>query len=169
MVVRFEQAGKRSGANAYSLAEVLVGFMVFGVVTAGMIYGYVEANRVAEWSSQSQAATSLAVQGMEKARAAQWLAEEITITNGPNTIDVMPLTLNTNTGVYSYSFPPEIDYMDVPMSGDLIPVTNYVTVTQIHTNPMLRQIVSQVTWTFLLTGKQYTVSMITLRAPDQFQ
>ena len=182
MLVHFEQAKKGTGANAFTLAEVLIAFCIFGMVTAGMIYGYVQANRIAEWSSQSQAAMSYAVQGMERMRSAQWLASQITTTNGPNTMDEMPLsiiinpqlkeylppTLNPASGVYCY-VTKEVDTLDIPSTGDLIPVTNFVTVTQIHTNPMLRQIVSQVVWTFRLTGSNYTVTIVTLRAPDQFQ
>jgi len=183
MLVRFEQADKRTAANAFTLAEVLVAFFIFGLVTAGMIYGYVQANRMAEWSSQSLAGMSYAAQGMERMRSAQWAAEEGgTPTNGPNTYDVMPLTIITNpplssylpstltpaTGVYCYSTM-EVDYLDVPTTGDQINVTNFLLVTQIHTNPTVRQIVSQVVWTFGLTGKTYTNAIVTLRAPDQFQ
>jgi hypothetical protein len=59
--------------------------------------------------------------------------------------------------------------MDIPGNGNPILVTNFLTVTQIHTNPHLRQIVSQVVWTFRLTGTQYTTTIVTLRAPDQYQ
>jgi Tfp pilus assembly protein PilV len=172
MLVRFEQADKRKAVNAFALAEVMVAFFIFGVVTAGMIYGYLEANRMAEWSSQSLAAMSYASQGMERMRAVQWSAEENITTNGPGTSDLLPLVLYTNptTGVVSFSYNTnEVGYLDVPSTGDQIPVTNYLTVTQIHTNPHLRQIVSQVVWTFQLSGKLFTNTIVTLRAPDQFQ
>jgi type II secretory pathway pseudopilin PulG len=182
MQVRFKQAEKGSADNAFALAEVLIAFFIFGIVTSGMIYGYLEANRIAEWSSQSQAATSYALQGMERMRSAQWCAEEIPTTNGANTSDVMPMMVITNPPLASYlpsTLVPatgvncfttnEVDYLDVPTSGNLIPVTNYLTVTQIHTNPTLRQIVSQVSWTFTFTGAVYTYTIITLRAPDQYQ
>jgi type II secretory pathway pseudopilin PulG len=181
-MVRFKQAPKRSAENAFSLAEVLVAFMIFGMVTAGMIYGYIQANRMAEWSSETQAATQYALQGIERMRSAQWCAEEVFTTNGPGTDDVMPLmvvtnpalasflpaSLNPNTGVFCY-VTNIVDSLDVPTSGNLISVTNYITVTQIHTNPTLRQIVSQVSWTFALTGKVYTYTFIAQRAPDQFE
>ena len=167
MVVRFEQADRRTAANAFALAEVLIAFFIFGIVTAGMIYGYIEANRIAEWNSQSLAAVSYAVQGMERMRAVQWIAEENISTNGPNTMDLLPLTVQLD-GSFSYSTN-EVDYLDIPSTGSLIPVTNYLTVTQIHTNPHLRQIVSQVVWKFQLNGGLYTNAIVTLRAPDQFQ
>ena len=183
MLVRFVQADKKIAANAFTLAEVLLAFFIFGLVTAGMIYGYVEANRIAEWSSQSLAAMSYAAQGMERMRSVQWEGEEAgTPTNGPNTTDLMPLTiqinpplssylpstLNPGTGVYCY-ITNEVDTLDIPTTGSLISVTNFLVVTQIHTNPTVRQIVSQVVWTFGLTGKPFTNTIVTLRAPDQFQ
>ena len=167
MLVHFEQAKKRSGANAFMLAEVLVAFCIFGMVTAGMIYGYVQANRMSEWSSQSQAAMSYALQGMERMRAVQWNAEEgSTSTNGPGTLDLLPMTVNTNTGLMTYSTQ-DNDTLDVPTTGQPIPVTDYITVTQIHKNPDLRQIVSQVVWQ--MYGTPFTNTIVTLRAPDQLQ
>ena len=47
------------------------------LVMSGMMYGYVQANRMAEWSSQSLAAMSYAAQGMEQLRSAQWSAERV--------------------------------------------------------------------------------------------
>jgi type II secretory pathway pseudopilin PulG len=165
MVVRFKQAGKRTAANAFTLAEVMIGFVIFGLVTAGMIYGYVQANRVAEWSSQSLAAMSCASQGIERMRAAQWSADEDFTTQ--NSTDVLPMTRKAD-GSFSY-LTNEVNTMDIPGNGNPILVTNFLTVTQIHTNPHLRQIVSQVVWTFRLTGTQYTTTIVTLRAPDQYQ
>jgi Tfp pilus assembly protein PilV len=167
MLVRFEQADKRTAVNAFALAEVLLAFFIFGVVSAGMIYGYLEANRMAEWSSQSLAATSDAVQGMERMRAVQWIQEENVTTNGPGTSDLLPMVQQTNgTLIYTTN---ELDYLDVPSTGAQIPVTTYLTVTEIHQHPYLRQIVSQAVWNFQTTGKSYTNTIVTLRAPDQFQ
>ncbi|MGA3283129.1 MAG: prepilin-type N-terminal cleavage/methylation domain-containing protein [Verrucomicrobiota bacterium] len=165
--------GKAAGCKsrvvcaAFTLIEVMIAFFIFGLVTGGMIYGYVEANRVAEWSSQSLAAMSYASQGMEQMRAAQWLAEEIATTNGPGTSDVLPLRVQAD-GSYSYSTN-QADTLDIPTSGAPIYATNYITVTQVSTNPPLRQIVSRVVWTFRLSGQTFTNTMVTLRAPDQFQ
>ena len=65
-----------------------------------------------------------------------------------------------------------IDTLDVPTTGAPIYVTNYVTITYILTNlypnlPALRQIRSDVVWTYPLTGQLCTNTAITLRAPDQ--
>jgi len=133
-----------------------------------MIYGYVEANRVAEWSSQSLAAMSYASQGMERMRSAQWCAEEF-VTTGQGTVDVLQPYMKTQSdGTFGY-WTNETDYLDVPTTGALINVTNYLYVTWLSTNPPLRRIVSQVVWTFRPTGQLFTNTMVTLRAPDQYQ
>jgi Tfp pilus assembly protein PilV len=170
MQVRFGKAGNKNlriTCAAMTLVEILIAIVVLVAVMGGIIMGYVQANRMAEFSSQSLAATSYALQGMERMRAAQWNAEMTFTTNGPGTSDVLPLRLQAD-GTFSYSTN-EIDVMDVPSTGAQIPVTNYITVTQIYTNPSLRQVVSRVVWIFPLTGKSYTNTIVTLRAPDQFQ
>ena len=167
MVVHFKQADKRIAANAFTLVEVMIGFCIFGMVTAGMIYGYVEANRIAEWSSQSLAAMSYASQGMEQMRSAQWCAEEFSTGSGQGTTDVLLMT-NQPDGSWGY-WTNQVDSLDIPSTGAPIYVTNYLYVTSISTNPPLRRIVSQVVWTFRLTGELFTNTIITLRAPDQLQ
>ena len=101
MVVHFKQAGKRNAVTAFTLLEVMIGFVIFGLVITGMIYGYVQANRMAEWSSQSLAAMSYASQGMEQMRSAQWCAEEYSTANGQGTTDVLPIT-NQPDGTWGF-------------------------------------------------------------------
>jgi type II secretory pathway pseudopilin PulG len=165
MVVRLKQAGKRCAVGAFSLIEVLVAFVIFGLVTAGIIDGYVQANRMAEWSSESLAATSYALQGLEQLKSAQWDAEENVTGSGQGTTDVLGAYFTTN----------QVDTLDIPTSGNLINVTNYIT-SILFTNadgttavPPLKQLISQVVWTFNLTGQLYTNTVVSLRAPDQLQ
>ena len=156
----------RVACAAFTLIEVMIGFFIFGLVTAGMIYGYVEANRIAEWSSQSLAAMSYASQGMEQMRAVQWEAEEFSTTGGNDAL--LPFMKIQSDGTFAY-WTNQVDTLDIPTTGAPINVTNYIYVTPISTNPPLRQIVSRVVWTFRLTGQLYTNTMVTLRAPDQLQ
>ena len=58
------QKNQRQG---FTLGEVLVAFCVFGMVISGLMYGYVQTNRMAEMSSMSLAAQSFAIQGLEEA------------------------------------------------------------------------------------------------------
>jgi type II secretory pathway pseudopilin PulG len=162
MVVHLGKAAgckSRVACAAFTLIEVMIGFFIFGLVTAGMIYGYVEANRIAEWSSQSLAAMSYASQGMEQLRSAQWDAEEYSTGSGSGTTDVLGPYYQTN----------QVDTLDIPTSGAPIYVTNTMTATQFSTNPPLKLLVSQVVWTFRLTGQLFTNTMVTVRAPDQLQ
>jgi type II secretory pathway pseudopilin PulG len=156
-----EMSGSRRLRDAFSLIEVMIAFLVFGMVTAGILYGYVQANRIAEWSSMSLGAQSYASQGVEQAIAAKWDTEA----NGEVTADFLPplsYTLATN-----YS---QVDTNDVPQSGAPLLLTNYISIAwkdNLTNGPYLRQITSQVVWRFPLTGKLFTNTLITLRAPDQ--
>src|SRR5277367_1254630 len=97
MILRLAQAGGRAGRAGFTLAEILIAFLIFGMTTSGLIYGYVQANRMAEMSSMSLAAQSLAQQGLEQARSAEWDSEMWPITNGPGTTD--EIKLFNNAGV----------------------------------------------------------------------
>ncbi len=65
MLVRFKQANKRTAANAFTLVESLIAVMILLLAMGGLMYGYVQANRMAEYSSMSLAAQSYASQGIE--------------------------------------------------------------------------------------------------------
>ena len=160
---------KNNHRRGFTLAEVMVSFFIFGLVVSGMIYGYVQINYMAEWSSMSLAAQSYASQGLEQARSAQWNYVRWPNTNfGPGTgdeIGFLPSVGYTN-------LPPSINTLDVPTTGAPIFVTNYVTITNIlsylnPSNPPLRQIRSDCVWTFPLSGKLCTNTAVAYRAPDQ--
>jgi prepilin-type N-terminal cleavage/methylation domain-containing protein len=167
MVVHFNQASKRTAANAFTLVEVLMAVVLLSLVLSGLMYGYVQANRMAEFSSMWLAAQSYASQGAEQARAADWRPREKSAVTGPNTWDELPPT-NTPIIGCGTNF-----ILDIPIKGDpstndfAFFVTNYVYVTDILTNPYLRQIRSDAVWRFPLTGQVYTNTVILQRAPDQ--
>jgi len=168
MFINVRNSRVTKSCAAFSLMEVMVAFMIFGMVVGGMLCGYMQANRMAEYSSQSLAALSYASQGLEQMRSAQWDAERVGNTNGPGTEDVLPMTLQTNgTLIFTTN---QVDTLDVPSTGQQINVTNYITVTQFSTNPpFLRQIMSQVVWTLPMSGQPCTITIVTLRAPDEMQ
>ena len=152
-------------AKGFALGEVLLAFAVLSLVFAGLIYGYVQTNRMAEWSSMSLAAQAYAQQGAEQARAADWRPRDWPVTNGPGTMDEI-----TNQSVEITN-----DIMDIPIQGDpgtnnaSFWVTNVITVTDVfaNKNPQLRQIRSDCRWVFPLTGQLQTNTVFLLRAPDQ--
>ena len=160
---RLNSQGRPIGrlCEAFSLIEVMIALVIFGIVTAGMLCGYVQANRLAEWSSMSLGAQSYAAQGVEQARTAKW----DTAANGEVAADFLPPTSFTQATNYNC-----FDTNDVPQSGAPLLLTNYMSVSWVAnwTNgPYLRQIRSDVVWAFPLTGKLYTNTIITFRAPDQ--
>lgn len=163
MTLRLTIIQKQKRNAGFTLAEILMAFGIFTLVASGMIYGYVQSNRMAEWSALSLAAQSYASQGAEQARAADWRPRDYPATNGPNTMDELPPT----------NLPPTRNVFDIPMKGNpsssdfAFFVTNRVTITTVTLNPPLRQIRSDAEWKFYLTGQKYTNTVILLRAPDQ--
>lgn len=147
----------------FTLTEVLISMLIFSVVAGGVVYGYIQTNRTAEWSALSLAAQSYASQGAEQVRAADWRPRDYPPATGYGTMDELPA---------GYSFTTNY-IMDVPISGNpssnnfAFFVTNYVTITTALTNPPLREIRSDAVWIFYLTGQVYTNTIILLRAPDQ--
>ncbi|MEI6192922.1 MAG: hypothetical protein WCS42_01180 [Verrucomicrobiota bacterium] len=141
--------------------------VIFSVSVSGLIYGYVTANRMSEWSSLSLAAHSCASQGVERARAANWRPRDYPATNGPGTMDELPPAAN---GLPVFT---NVDFFDIPNKGDPQSrdftewVTNYVWVTDYSINPPLRLIRSDAIWRFSLTGVVHTNSIVLLRSPDQ--
>lgn len=167
MVLQLRQSALAKSESAFTLAELLIVFLLLGMVVSGLIYGYVQANKIAQWSAMSLAVQSYASQGAEQARAADWRPRDPTpssgATNGPGTRDELP----------PQALAPQINFMDIPAQGNPAStnfafwVTNQVTVTDVSLNPPLRQIFSVCTWTFPLTGLQFTNTVVLLRAPDQ--
>ena len=152
--------------GGFTLIELLVAFAIFSLISGGVIYGYVQANRMSEWAGLSLAAQSYASQGAEQVRAADWRPRDYPQSTGYGSPDEVTNGSSwVNCGA-NYIF-------DVPIKGDpsssdfAFFVTNYVSVTSISANPPLRQIRSDVVWTFYLTGAKYTNTVILLRAPDQ--
>jgi prepilin-type N-terminal cleavage/methylation domain-containing protein len=147
-VVRGEFRGGKV-AGGFTLAEVVMAMALLTVVVQGVIYGYIQSSRRAEWNGRSLAAQSLALQAIEQARAAKWDPQTWPV------VDELPPT-NFST----------VEALDIPLSGPAILATNYVQITAVSVNPPLRQIRSDCVWSLAGSGT-YTNSVSTLRAPDQ--
>ena len=130
--------------------EVLVAMVVLGITIIGLVSGFVQANRTAEWSAYSLAAQSLAMQPIEQARAAKWDPYAY-----PPVDEVTNIrTLTTNI-------------LDIPISGtNIVYATNRITVRTISTTPPLKEISVQCTWRFCNAGV-FTNRMVAYRASDQ--
>ncbi len=102
MQIRIKQKNHRNAVDAFTLVEVLMAIVIMAMVMTGLLYGYVQANRMAEFSSLSLAAQSYASQGIEQTRSAQWNSQMWPITNGPDTGDERPPTTNSSGVVTSH-------------------------------------------------------------------
>ena len=153
---------RQSRASGLTLVEVLVSLMVLGLTSGGLIMGYVQMNSMAEWSSMSLAAQSIAQQGYEQVKSANWnYGAASNATNWPNQDDQLGFALNVG---YTNYF--TLNSLDVPATGMPVVVTNYISITNIMLIPPLRQIRSDCVWTFPFTQKTFTNTVISLRAPD---
>jgi hypothetical protein len=152
-IFRGRSIGQRSPAPGFTLAEVAVSIAVATLSFAGVIYGYVLTADRAEWSAYSLAAQSLAMQGVEQARGAKW--------------DPKAWPSVDELGVTNYT---QVDILDVPVSGQPVRATNYISVTAVAQEPPLRQLRADCVWT-LCAGRRsrgpFTNTVVTLRTADQ--
>jgi hypothetical protein len=113
---------------------------ILGILMSGIVAGFMQTEKQAEWSAYSLAAQSLAMQPLEQARAAKWDP----YANPPvNEVTNLPV-LTTNI-------------LDIPISGqNIVWATNRTSIRMVTTTPPLLQISVVTTWPFF-----------TYRAPDQ--
>lgn len=159
-------------AAGFTLAEVVISIAVTGLVFAGILSGYVQSARNAEWTGYSLAAQALAVQQIEQARSAVW---DYSTGNGRNELTNLNLLnpqydsgTKTRRG-YSWST------LDLPYSGtNVVRATNYVTVRMFYfnnnANPPVQLQMLQVdtVWPFTVgtAPKYFTNTVATYFAPD---
>ena len=119
----------------------------------GVIYGYVLTADRAQWSAYSLAAQSLAMQGVEQARSAKW--------------DPKAWPAVDELGVTNYT---QVELLDVPISGQPVQDSNYISVTAVSQDPPLRQLRADCVWS-LRNGQRsrgpFTNTAVTLRTADQ--
>ncbi len=160
MKLKQQQNTRRAKVRAFTLAEVAVALAIAVLLVASISLGFVQSARQAEWSAYNLAAHSLALQGIEQARAAKWDPLAIVPVDSCTTNNFPPVTTNQ---------------LDVPMSVTngigVTYATNTWTITMVSTNPYpLKMIRVDTTWRFV-TGRGisrlYTNTVATLRAPDQ--
>jgi prepilin-type N-terminal cleavage/methylation domain-containing protein len=141
--------------HGFTLTEVVVSLAITAMIFGGVIYGYVFTAYQAEYSSYSLAAQSLAMQGIEQARAAKW--------------DPQAWPPVDDLGVTNYV---QLDMLDVPQaSGIAAWATNYISITTVTVSPPLRELRADCVWSMCnLNGRTrgpFTNTAITLRTADQ--
>lgn len=130
--------------------EAVIASSIAAMMFGGIVYGYIQSGRNAEWSAYSFAAQSMAMQRLEQTRACKW---------DPESTPAVDELVSAN-------FPTLVSILDVPMSGsNYIYATNFTTISTISTTPELRMIVVETVWGFI-NGRLYTNSIGTCRAPD---
>jgi prepilin-type N-terminal cleavage/methylation domain-containing protein len=143
---------RRARVNGFTLVESLVAMLILGIMVAGVVSGFMQCHRTAEWSAYSLAAQSLAMQPIEQARAAKWdpykavPVDELVASNFPTTTHVLDVPLSKN--------------------GMVLLATNRVRISNVSVNPPLRAIHVECTWSFPRRGV-FTNSMLVYRASDQ--
>jgi len=141
---------RRRDDGAFTLIEVVVSMGIAVLMVAGILSSYVLSARRAEWSAYSLAAQSLAQQALEQTRAAKW----------------DPLATPPADEVLTIRFPAVTNVLDVPQSGsNAVPAIVRVYITNVSTNPPLKQVRAECEWPLL--GRMFTNSVVTYRAPDQ--
>lgn len=159
-------------AFGFTLAEVVISIAVTGLVFAGILAGYVQSARRAEWSGYSLAAQALAIQQLEQGRSAVW---DFSIGNARNELTNLNLVnrqynsgTKTATG-YSWGT------LDLPYSGtNVVRATNFVTIRMFYfnnvANPPVQLQMMQVdtVWPFTVgtARKYFTNTVATYFAPD---
>jgi prepilin-type N-terminal cleavage/methylation domain-containing protein len=150
-----DHAGQHSvglGANsAFTLLEVVIAMAILGVSLGGILTLYVRSAQRADWSGYSVSAQMMALSGLEQCRAAKYdpngspPTDALVSTNFPSRMDILdPGTVN---GITSYG-------------------TNTTTILTISTNPLLKMVRVDCTWTYPGRGV-FTNSVFTYRAPNQ--
>jgi len=146
-------SGRRAGWTgqaAFTLMEVVISATIAAMTVAGIVYGYTQSTKRAEWSGYSLAAQALAVQRLEQTRACRWDPE--------GGVDQL----------VSANFPSQTVVLDIPVIGtNAAYATNVTTITTIAASPpLLRMIRVDCTWKFPTTGRVFTNTVATYRSPD---
>jgi Tfp pilus assembly protein PilV len=145
------KSNRRRTDGGFSLAEAVTAMAVALITIGGLVSGFMQSSREAEYSSYSLAAQSQALRSLEQVRAAKW----------------DPLGFPQVDQVWGSNFPMRVEILDVPMRGDNITyVTNFTTITVVSTDPPLKLIRVDSVWRFMERG-MCTNTAATYRAPDQ--
>jgi type II secretory pathway pseudopilin PulG len=134
-----------------TLMETLVSMLIVAIVISATVNGYILSTNRADWSSQSLAAHSLALQRLEQVRAATW--------NVSGEVDVDQVT--------STNFPEVQSVLDLPVSGtNAVVATVRTTITTVSANPPLKMVRVDCVWPYRNRGL-FTNTIVTYRAAEQ--
>lgn len=139
------------GRCAFTLAEVVISTGIAALTIGGIVYGYVMSAQRSELASYALAAQSLAMQRLEQSRACKW----------------DPMALPPVDELVASNFQVETNILDIPISRtNMVYATNFTTITTLSTNPPLKMIRVDCTWSFM-SRRVFTNTVVTYRTIDQ--
>jgi hypothetical protein len=147
------QLKKTSGEGAFTIAEIIVCFAIMALVIGGMLTAYSNAALFTERAGYQLAAQCLAVQQVERVRAALWDTTTTPIVDNTTNLPAITIAL-----------------LELPIAGtNAIYATNQLTVTTItnSANPPVVVKMIQVYTTWPWNNTVMSNVMICYRAPDE--
>ena len=149
---------RRRSVAALTLVEVVLSTAIAAMTVSGILYGYTQSAKRAEWSGYSLAAQALAVQRLEQTRACRW--------DPDSGVDQLVAT----------NFPTQTLVLDLPVIGtNAAYATNITTIESYQqyyrgtgsTPALFRMIRVDCVWEFPPTGRVFTNTVATYRSPDR--
>lgn len=156
---------RRRRRAAFTLVEVTMSIIIAGLVFGGILTGYIQSGRRAEWSGYSLAVQAYGIQQLEQARAAMWdISSEIPVNQITNLNLIGWTYVGGQWKGYSWT------NIDIPYSGaNFIRATNYVAVSNVTVSalPPISIYSVRVDTVWKYRNLLQTNSMINYYAPDQ--
>jgi hypothetical protein len=156
---------KATLAAAFTLMEVTMCILIAGIVFGGILMGYIQSAKRAEWSGYSLASQAYGIQQLEQARSAVWDVSATPILNQITNLNLINWTYSAGAWRgYSWT------NIDIPYSGNnFIRATNFVIVSNVTVSvspPVAVQSVRVDTvWRF--ANRIVTNTLVNYYAPDQ--
>ena len=150
MKISRPEPDRGTGAKrAFTLMEVAM-CMFIAMITCGAIMKcYVLASRRSLWASCSLAANAMVMKQVEQAMGANWIL-------GSGTVELFSLSTNVTTA-----------NLEMPISQtNVVYCTNYISITQLSTNPPYAMIKVNCVWSFMDLGV-FTNSVAVIRGPNR--
>ena len=148
--------GAERAPRAFTLVEVVMSLAIITLVFGGILAGYIQSSRQAEWAGYSLAAQAIGIQQIEQARSAVW---DFSISKNELTnMNLLSWSYNTSTRTGS-GYTSAI--LDLPVAGtNVIVATNYVTIKMLNvtglSNVQVQMVTVDTVWPFLsLHGRKY--------------
>lgn len=141
----------------FTLTEVLISVFVAALSLGGIIYAYILAAHQTEWAANSSAAQLMAMEQLERVRAARW----------------DPLAYPPVDDLKAENFPPTNRVLNLPQTGTNVLIgTNVTTITTISNGAAIWKMIRvDCSWGMTPRGSGATLlvttnTLITYRAPD---